>query len=243
MFGTINHRQKQDEQPTDKNVQAENLLVQKQPQIQPMGNEAANANLFTQMIRMANLETGNELLAGLEDEEEAGDLSEAGENINNENNISNIAEKEDDKENRIAPDESLKDGIGKIAEKIVDAAPKENGGENNGQKDAPEAEEQKEDAEDRPKAEAVQDAVQDIFPDMMEQIEAFYKDPEPDQQEAEADALPANHELNTSMIVHAPKKHLKKKKKSDLEQAAAPMERIKGLNVAVQKLPARKKTG
>lgn len=66
MFGTINHRQKQDEQLTDKNVQAENLLEQKQPQIQSMGNEAANANLITQMIRMANLETGNEFLAGLE---------------------------------------------------------------------------------------------------------------------------------------------------------------------------------
>ena len=172
MFGNINHRQKQDEQPTDKNVQAENLLEQKQPQIQPMGNEAANANLITQMIRMANLETGNEFLAGLEDEEEAGYLSEAGENINNENNISNIAEKEDHKENRIAPDESLKDGIGKIVEKIADAAPKENGGENKDQNAAPKDEEQKKDAEDRPKAEAVQDAVQDIFPDMIEQIEA-----------------------------------------------------------------------
>ena len=99
MFGNINQRQKQYGHPTDKNVEAENLLEQKQPQIQPMGNEAANANLITQMIRMANLETGNEFLAGLEDEEEAGDLSEAGENINNENNISNIAEKEDDKYN------------------------------------------------------------------------------------------------------------------------------------------------
>ena len=97
MFGNINNRQKPNEQPADKNVREENLLEQKQPQVQPMGNEAANVNPFTQIIRMANLETGNEFLAGLEDEEEAGDLSGVGENINNENNISNI-DQEDNKE-------------------------------------------------------------------------------------------------------------------------------------------------
>lgn len=243
MFGNINHRQKQNEQPTDKNVQAEILLDQQQPQIQPMGNEAANANLFTQMIKQANLDTGNEFLAGLE-EEENGNLSESGENIINENFINNINKEEDNKENWIDPNKSLNEVSGKIIEKIVDAVPKDNG-ENKEQKEAPENRDQKKDAEPRPNAEVRQNAVQDIFPDMMEEIQEFYQDPEPVQQEGqqedELDALPADHELNTSMIVHAPKKHQKEKKNNDIVQAAAPMEMIKGLNIAVQKFPERKK--
>ena len=74
----------------------------------------------------------------------------------------------------------------------------------------------------------------------MEQPEEFYKDPEPEQLEDDLND-DIYDPLNTSMIAHRPKtKNLKKKK--DLKKAAAPMERIKGLNVAVQKLPARKKT-
>ncbi len=238
MFGNINHRQKQDEHPTDKNVQAENLLDRQQPQVQPIGNEGANANLFSQMIKQANLETGNEFLAGLEEED--GNLSESGDNIINENNINNIAKEDNKEEGLLAPGEGLRDGIGKIVEKIADDAPKDNGGRNKEPKDAPKNEEQKKDAEARHEAEAVKDAVQDIFPDQMEEIEDFYQDPEPVLQEEEEEDI-----LNTSMIVHAPKKHnLKgKKKKNDIRKATAPMERIKGLNVAVQKLPERKKAG
>ncbi len=242
MFGNINHRQKQDEHPTDKNVQAENLLDQQQPQIQPMGNEGANVNLFSQMIKQANLETGNEFLTGLEEED--GNLSESGDNIINENNMHNIVKEEGNGEDRADLNDnlinSLKNDPGKIIEKIADAAPKDNVGRNKEPKDALRNEEQKNDAEARPKAEAVKDAVQDIFPDQMEEIEDFYQDPEPVRQAEEEEDI-----LNTSMIVHAPKKHnIKgKKKKNDIKKAAAPMERIKGLNVAVQKLPERKKAG
>ena len=72
----------------------------------------------------------------------------------------------------------------------------------------------------------------------MEEIEDFYQDPEPVLQEEDEEDI-----LNTSMIVHAPKKHnvKGKKKKNDIRKAAAPMERIKDLNVAVQKLPGRRK--
>ena len=103
----------------------------------------------------------------------------------------------------------------------------------------PKNEEPKKNAGAQPNAEALKKAVEDIFPDQMEEIEDFYQDPEPVLQEEDEEDI-----LNTSMILHAPKKHnvKGKKKKNDLKQAAAPMERIKGLNVAIQKLPARKKT-
>ena len=58
MFGNLHNQQKQNEQPADPNVRAENLAAQ---QIQPAGNEGAN--VLSQMLREANEGTGNGFLA------------------------------------------------------------------------------------------------------------------------------------------------------------------------------------
>ncbi len=252
MYG--NNKQKQNEHPAGQNAPEGNLQEPQQPQLQPAGNESANANFYTQMLRQANEDTGNDFLAGLI--EEGLDLADDGGN-NKEN-----PDKDGDKPKDVkdAPKENVNNIINNIIKVdnsgIGEEKPNLSGNlsedvknipENNiNNKIAPKDKEEKKDPGKELKAseaakepaKVLQKAVEDIFPDQMAEIEDFYKDPEPDQQEDDYD-----DPLNTSMIVHRPKTRNLKKKKKDLKKAAAPMERIKGLNVAVQKLPARQKTG
>ncbi len=73
------------------------------------------------------------------------------------------------------------------------------------------------DAGAQPKAEDVKKVIEDIFPDQTEEIEDFYKDPEPVKEEEEEDVL------NASMIVHAPKKHnVKRKKRKTISKKPLP---------------------
>lgn len=223
MFGNINHEQKRKEQPSGKNGQAENSLDPLQSQSQPAGNENANVNMYTQMLRNANAETGNDFLSGLI--EEGLDLAEGDRNDkekpDNDGNIpEDIKDVQKEKINKIISN-IIKDdssGIGEEKPNRSSEDAKDIPEKNINNNIAPKDKEEKKDSENEQKAseaakepvKVLQKAAEDIFPDQMPEIEDFYKDPESDQQEDGFDDI-----LNTFMIVHRPKtRNLKKKKKT-----------------------------
>ena len=177
--------------PKDNNVLAEAREDEKLPSGYP-GNEAMNAAFFTNMLRMANEQTGEEFLEGNLDRISS---HESEHNINNDNNINNI-----NNDNNILADSGDILNISNSNNNIITNIPQEGMRENNNSQDQINI------------PPVVQQAVQQAVNPPAQQEEAiqeFYQDPEgPDW-----DSLDPDNPLNRDMVVEAPKKRRSKKSK------------------------------
>lgn len=85
MLPRINNEPKKEQQPQAKDEHVRNeAQEEEQKSVQPMGNEAMNALMLNQMLKAANAQTGEDFLAGLEEDEK---LNESIRSSSNENNI------------------------------------------------------------------------------------------------------------------------------------------------------------